>query len=59
MLSTIIYLIGLVLCIWCVYDLFKNKHIDLLWKIVISILLLGTSFLGLLIYYFLLKDRIK
>lgn len=59
MISGIIYILGLVACIWCIYDLFTTKHIDVLWKIAISIVLLGCSWIGLAVYYFLLRDRLN
>lgn len=55
----ILYLIGLACAIWCVYDLFTTKKIDILWKVVISIVLLSTSWIGLAVYYFLLRNRIN
>ena len=58
-MGTILYLIGLACAIWCVYDLFTTKKIDILWKIVISVVLLSTSWIGLAIYYFVLRDKLK
>ena len=58
-MGTILYLIGLACALWCVYDLFTTKKIDILWKIVISVVLLSTSWIGLAIYYFLLRNRIN
>ncbi|MBR5736686.1 MAG: hypothetical protein IKX60_07850 [Bacteroidales bacterium] len=55
----IVYYIGIALAIWCVYDLFKNKTIAVGWKILISIILLACSWLGVLIYYFFVRDKIK
>ncbi|MBO4657147.1 MAG: hypothetical protein J5639_05185 [Bacteroidales bacterium] len=58
-MAKIIYLIGVVLGLWCVYDLFKNKTIGLGWKILITLILLGCSWVGVLVYYFLVRDKIK
>ena len=58
-MAIIIYIIGVVLCIWCVYDLFAHKTIQLIWKVIIAILLLYFSWLGLLLYYFILRGMIK
>ena len=58
-MGTILSLAGLACALWCVYDLFTTKQIDVLWKIVISVVLLSCSWIGLAIYYFLLRDRIK
>ena len=58
-MGKIIYLLGVALGIWCVYDLFKNKTIGTGWKILISVILLSCSWVGLLIYYFLVRNRLK
>jgi hypothetical protein len=58
-MATIIYIIGVALALWCVYDLFKNKTIKVIWKIIISIILLSCSWVGVLLYYFLVRDKIK
>ena len=58
-MATIIYIIGVALALWCVYDLFKNKTIKVIWKIIISIILLSCSWVGGLLYYFLVRDKIK
>lgn len=58
-MARIVYLVGVILSIWCVFDLFKNKTIHVVWKIIISILILSTSFIGLLVYYFILRNLIK
>ena len=51
-MATIIYILGVALGLWCVYDLFKNKTIDLVLKIIIAIVLLSCSWVGVLVYYF-------
>lgn len=56
-MGTIIYLIGLVLSIMAVLDIFK-KDLNLGWKIVWSVVVLATSWVGLIVYYLLLKDNI-
>lgn len=55
----IIYILGIALGLWCVYDLFKNKTIDVVLKILIAIILLSCSWVGVLIYYFFVRDRLK
>lgn len=59
MLSLIIWLIGVICCIWCILDVFKKKSIGLGVKILIAILLIITSWLGLLIYYFIVRKQIS
>ena len=56
-MATIIYIIGLVLCIMAVIDIFK-KPISLVGKIICSVVVLCTSWIGLLVYYLYAKDHI-
>lgn len=42
-MGTVLYILGLVCCIWCIWDLFTNKHIATIWKVLISIALLFCS----------------
>ena len=56
-MGTIIYLIGLVLAILAVIDIFK-KPISLVGKIICSVLVLITSWIGLLVYYLYAKNHI-
>ncbi|MBR3285200.1 MAG: hypothetical protein IKI70_02865 [Bacteroidales bacterium] len=58
MLGRIIYIIGIIAAIWCVIDIFKHDKLDLLWKIVLTIAVLATSWVGFLVYYFLIRNRI-
>ena len=58
MLATIVYVVGLIAAIWCVLDIFKKPKLDLLWKIVLAIAVLAFSWIGLLVYYFLIRDKI-
>ena len=57
MLSTIIYIIGLVLAIMAVLDICK-KPISFVGKIICSAIVLLTSWIGLLVYYLWAKDHI-
>ena len=54
----IIWLIGLVLAIMAVLDIFK-KNISTPWKLIWSLLVLATSWVGLAVYYFYAKNRIE
>ena len=56
-MSTIIYIIGLVLAILAVFDIFK-KPISIVGKIICSVIVLLTSWIGLLVYYLWAKDHI-
>ena len=56
-MGTILYLVGLVLAILAVIDIFK-KPISLVGKIICSVLVLITSWIGLLVYYLYAKNHI-
>lgn len=59
-MMSIIYLIGTLLAFYCVYEVFTKKPgTDLVVKILVSILILCTSWVGLAIYYFLLREKLK
>ncbi len=58
MIGFIIWLVGLICCIWCVRDVWSKSHVDNVIKIVLTIALLCCSWLGLAVYYFIIKDRI-
>lgn len=54
----IIWLIGLVLAVIAVLDVFK-KNISTPWKLVWALLILTTSWIGLIVYYLFAKNRIE
>ena len=54
----LLYIVGLVCAVWCVLDIFK-KNIDLPWKIIVAVVLLGTSWLGLALYYFWVRNNVE
>ena len=56
-MGTLIYLIGLILAILAVIDIFK-KPISLVGKIICSIIVLATSWIGLIVYYLYAKNHI-
>lgn len=57
MAGKIIYILGVIAAIWCVLDILK-KNCGLLKKILLIILVLATSWVGFLVYYFILRNRI-
>ena len=57
MISTIIYVAGIVLAILAVLDILK-KPISLVGKIICSVLVLATSWIGILVYYLWAKNHI-
>ena len=56
-MSTIIYLVGVVLSVIAVLDILK-KPISLVGKIITAVLVLCTSWIGLAVYYLYLKDHL-
>ena len=54
-MGTIIYIVGLVLAVMAVLDIFK-KNISTPWKIIWTILILITSWIGLAVYYLFAKS---
>ena len=56
-MKSIIYLIGLVLAVLAVIDICK-KPISVVGKVICSVLVLATSWVGLIVYYRWAKDHI-
>ena len=56
-MGSIIYIAGLVLAILAVLDIFK-KPISTAGKLITAILVLLTSWLGLIVYYLYAKDHL-
>lgn len=56
-MATIVYIIGVVLSIAAVIDIFK-KPISLVGKIIVAVIVLATSWIGLLVYYLWAKDNL-
>ena len=57
MIGLILWIVGIVCCIWCIKD-FWAKSLDPVVKILLTIALLAFSWVGLAVYYFILKDRL-
>ena len=57
MIGSILYFIGIVLAIIAVLDILK-KPISLVGKIICAVLVLATSWIGLIVYYLYAKDHI-
>ena len=57
-MGTIIYILGIICAIWCVLDIFKKPKLDLIIKILLAVAVLATSWIGFLVYYFLVRNRI-
>ena len=58
MISFLIWLVGVICCIWCIKDVWNKKQLDTVIKIVITVALIACSWIGFAVYYFLLKDRL-
>ena len=58
MIGTIVWLIGLVCAIWCVLDIFK-KNISTGGKVIAAVVVLLTSWVGLAVYYFYVRDHLQ
>ena len=55
----IVYLLGALCGIYFIWELFTEKtSLSLAWRIVIAVLILCTSWVGLAVYYFFVRDRI-
>ena len=57
-MGKIIWLIGVIAAIWCVLDIFKKSSLNLLWKIILCIAVLATSWIGFAVYYFWLRKKV-
>ena len=55
-MGTIIWLAGIVCAIWCVLDIFK-KPISIVGKLIMTVIVLATSWLGLALYYFWARNK--
>lgn len=59
-MASIVYWVGVVLAVICVYELLFKKHADsLILRVIVALLVLATSWIGLVVYYLLLRNRIK
>lgn len=58
MIGTIIYIIGIILCIKAVLEILK-MNIGTAGKAISIIVLLLTSWIGLLVYYLFAKDKLS
>ena len=56
-MASLVYIIGVVLSVLAVIDIFK-KPISLVGKIICAVLVLATSWIGLAVYYLYAKDHL-
>ncbi len=57
MIGFIVWLVGLICCFWCIKDVWA-KNLDTVVKILLTIALLAFSWIGLAVYYFILRNRL-
>ena len=57
MIGTIVWVLGLICCIWCIKDVWA-KNLDTVVKVLLTIALLAFSWIGFAVYYFLLRNRL-
>ncbi len=58
MIGEIIYILGIVCAVWCVWDIFQTAKCGLVGKIIASVLVLAFSWVGFAVYYFLVRGKI-
>ncbi|MBR4524654.1 MAG: PLDc N-terminal domain-containing protein [Bacteroidales bacterium] len=58
MIGTLVYIAGIVAAVWCVLDIFKHNKLEPLYKILLAIAVLAFSWLGFIVYYFLIRQKI-
>jgi len=58
MIAKIVYIVGVVLAILGCLDIVKSKKISLIPKIIFIVLLLATSWIGLLVHYLYGKSHL-
>lgn len=51
MISKLVYILGIIVAVWCVLDIFKKKNHGLLFKIILAVVVLAFSWVGALVYY--------
>ncbi len=56
-MASIVYIVGIVLSVIAVLDILK-KPISLVGKIICSVLVLATSWIGLAVYFLYARDRV-
>lgn len=54
----VLWLAGVLCCLWCVKDLWEKPKVETVNKVIITVALLCFSWIGLAAYYFIIKDRL-
>lgn len=59
-MGTLLYLLGVALSVYAVYEIFTKKTAtEMGMKIVWSVVILCTSWIGLALYYFYLRNKLQ
>ena len=58
MITFLLWLAGLICCIWCVKDVWSKTKLDVVVKVLLTVGLLAFSWIGRAVYYFVIKDRL-
>lgn len=58
MIGTILYILGIICAVWCVLDIFKHDKLDTIMKILLTVAVLAFSWVGVAVYYFIVRKRI-
>lgn len=60
MIASIVYWVGVILSVYAVYEIFTKKTATEMWvKVVVSLLILFTSWIGLVAYFFFVREKLK
>lgn len=60
MLASIVYWVGVILAVYAVYEIFAKKTATEMWvKVLVSLLVLCTSWIGLVVYFLFLRNKLK
>lgn len=60
MIASIVYWVGVILSVYAVYEIFIKKTATEMWiKVLVSLLILFTSWIGLVAYFFFVRDKLK
>ena len=57
-MGKLIYILGIIAAVWCVLDIFKKNTLNTLWKVILCIAVLATSWVGFAVYYFWLRKKV-
>ena len=58
MIASIVYIAGIIAAVWCVLDIFKHNKLEPIYKVLLAVAVVAFSWLGFLIYYFLIRQKI-